>query len=58
MAKSNPINDTRSFLYLFAQLLGDINAISRGHILQRIGRRGAGKISGGGMGRIFDDWRV
>lgn len=40
------INKVRSLLYKTARILGDINAIRRGKILQRIKRRIAGKITG------------
>ena len=43
----------RSFLYFVARLLGDINAIRKGRVSKRIGRRVAGKITGRGLGRLF-----
>lgn len=36
----------RSLLYLLARLLGDVNAVRRGRIGQRIVRRVAGKAAG------------
>ena len=36
----------RSLLYLLARLLGDVNAIRRGRIGQRIVRRVAGRAAG------------
>jgi len=40
------INKFRSFLYKLAKYLGDINAIRKGKIKQRIKRRIAGKATG------------
>lgn len=42
----------RSMLYKLARLLGDINAVRRGKVGQRIARRAAGKITG----RMFRRW--
>ena len=39
------IGKLRGFLYWLARLLGDINAVRRGRIGQRIGRRLAGKVT-------------
>jgi hypothetical protein len=47
------INKFRSFLYKLARLLGDVNAIRRGRIGKRIARRGAGKLTGRMLRRIF-----
>jgi len=44
---------TRSWLYFFAKLLGDINAVTKGKVGKRIGRRAAGKITGRGLRRLF-----
>ena len=43
----------RSFLYLLARLLGDVNAVQRGRVGRRVGRRIAGKVTGRGLGRLF-----
>jgi hypothetical protein len=43
----------RSFLYWLARLLGDVNAILRGRVGQRVARRLAGKWTGRGLGRLF-----
>ena len=43
----------RSFLYLLARLLGDVQAVRRGRVGRRIARRGAGRITGRGLGRLF-----
>ena len=47
------INTIRSVLYKVAKILGDVNAVKRGKITQRIGRRIAGKITGRLLGRFF-----
>lgn len=47
------MNTFRSFLYALAKILGDVNAIARGKILRRIGRRLAGKGTGRLLGKIF-----
>jgi hypothetical protein len=47
------INKIRSILYFIARLLGDINAVQKGKIEQRIGRRILGKIFGRLIGKIF-----
>ncbi len=47
------MNALRSFLYMFARLLGDANAVKRGRVGRRIGRRVAGKATGRGLGRLF-----
>jgi hypothetical protein len=43
----------RSFLYKLARLLGDINAVKKGRVGRRIGRRVAGKYTGRGLRRLF-----
>ena len=47
------ISKIRGILYFMAKLLGDINAVRRGTIGQRIGRRLAGKVTGRLMGKLF-----
>jgi hypothetical protein len=42
----------RSLLYALAKLLGDLNAVQKGKIGQRVGRRVAGKATG----RMFGKW--
>ena len=39
----------RSLLYWLARLLGDVNAVRRGRIGQRVARRVAGKAAGRAM---------
>lgn len=43
----------RSLPYLVARLLGDVNAVRRGRIGQRIVRRLAGKATGRAMRRML-----
>lgn len=43
----------RSFLYALARLLGDINAVQKGRVGRRVGRRIAGKYTARGLWRIF-----
>jgi hypothetical protein len=45
------LNSTRSSLYKFARLLGDINAIQKGKVGRRVVRRAAGRSVGRQMGR-------
>ncbi len=50
---SMSIGKLRSFLYAFARILGDVNAVKRGRIGRRIGSRIAGKFTGRLLGRLF-----
>jgi len=43
----------RSWLYLGAKLLGDVNAVRRGKITRRAGRRSVGKVFGRILNRLF-----
>ena len=43
----------RSLLYLVARLLGDMNAVRRGRIGQRIVRRLAGRATGRALRRLL-----
>lgn len=43
------ISKTRSLLYLFGRVLGDVQAVKRGKVGTRIGRRIAGKVVGRGI---------
>jgi hypothetical protein len=43
----------RSMLYKIARIMGDWNAIKKGRVARRIGRRAAGKVTGRGLGRLF-----
>lgn len=43
----------RNFLYKLARILGDINAVKKGRVGRRIGRRTAGRVSGKGLSRLF-----
>ncbi len=43
----------RGFLYALAKLLGDISAVEKGTTGKRVARRGAGKVTGRSLGRLF-----
>ncbi len=43
----------RGWLYAIAKLMGDWNAIKKGRVARRVGRRAAGKVTGRGLGRMF-----
>jgi hypothetical protein len=43
----------RRFLYLIARTMGDVNAVKKGKIPRRVGRRIYGKASGRLARRIF-----
>jgi hypothetical protein len=43
----------RSFLYKLARIMGDVNAVKRGKVGKRLGRRVAGKATGRGLGKMF-----
>jgi len=47
------INSTRSLLYQIARLLGDVNAVQKGTVGKRVGRRLAGKATGRALARLF-----
>jgi len=47
------MNRIRSLLYGLAKLLGDANAVKQGKVGRRIARRGAGKLTGRGLGKLF-----
>ncbi|MDH7604084.1 MAG: hypothetical protein QHH13_04215 [Melioribacter sp.] len=47
------INLIRSILYKIAKFLGDINAIQKGKIGERIARRAAGRTSGQLLKKLF-----
>lgn len=47
------VNKVRGGLYKAARLLGDVNAVQRGTVGKRVGRRAAGKVTGRGLGKIF-----
>jgi hypothetical protein len=51
----NPISRLRSLLYALARLLGDVRAVEKGPeaTIKRIGRRGAGMMTGRFLGRLF-----
>jgi hypothetical protein len=43
----------RSMLYAIARLLGDLQAVRKGSIERRIGRRTAGRVTGRWLGKLF-----
>lgn len=43
----------RGLLYALARLMGDVNAIQKGRVGQRIARRAAGKVTGRALWRLF-----
>jgi len=43
----------RSSLYKVARILGDVNAVKKGKVGKRVVRRGAGKVTGRGLGKLF-----
>jgi hypothetical protein len=43
----------RGFLYWLARLLGDVNAVEKGKVPRRVGRRIAGKFTGRLLGKLF-----
>ena len=43
----------RNALYKVARIMGDVNAVKKGKVGKRITRRGAGKVTGRGLGRLF-----
>ncbi len=43
----------RGLLYTIARLLGDVNAVKKGKVSRRVARRGAGKATGRGLGKLF-----
>jgi len=47
------LNKLRSFLYRFARVMGDINAVEKGRVGLRIIRRTTGKIVGQLFNKIF-----
>lgn len=47
------MNKIRGFLYGLAKLLGDINAVNKGKVGRRAGRRVVGKIAGRTMRKMF-----
>jgi hypothetical protein len=47
------INSIRNILYKTAKILGDINAVQKGKIGERIVRRAAGRASGRLLQKLF-----
>lgn len=47
------VNKTRGFLYTLGRILGDVNAVQKGKVGSRIGRRAAGKATGRAFKKLF-----
>ena len=43
----------RGVLYTLAKLMGDYNAVKKGKVSQRVGRRATGKANGKAMWKLF-----
>ena len=43
----------RGFLYGWAKLLGDVNAVQKGRVGRRLGRRVVGQLTGRVLERLF-----
>ncbi len=47
------LSSFRSLLYRLARLLGDVNAVEKGKVPQRVERRVVGKVFGRILGKLF-----
>lgn len=47
------INKARAFMYKLAKFLGDVQAVKRGNVSRRVGRRAYGKVSGKLARKLF-----
>jgi hypothetical protein len=47
------ISKFRNWLYCVTRFLGDIEAMQRGHVGKRIGRRSAGRFTGSLLSKLF-----
>lgn len=47
------INKMRKALYGAAKFLGDVNAVKKGKVGERVARRAAGKAAGKLLGKLF-----
>jgi len=43
----------RSLLYTLAKILGDVNAVKKGKVSKRVGRRLTGRLTGKAMRKLF-----
>jgi hypothetical protein len=43
----------RGLLYKAARIMGDFNALKKGKVGRRVGRRAAGKVTGRSLGKLF-----
>jgi len=53
MARRSGLSGFRSMLYKLARLLGHAQAVCKGKVGKRIARRGRGKATGRGLGKVF-----
>jgi len=47
------MSQLRGWLYRWARLLGDVNAVEKGRVPKRIGRRIAGRYTARALNRLF-----
>jgi hypothetical protein len=47
------MRSVRGVLYTLARLMGDVNAVRRGRVGRRIGRRMTGPVTGRWLGRLW-----
>ncbi|SFD99740.1 hypothetical protein SAMN05216238_1078 [Lentibacillus persicus] len=47
------INNIRKVLYTVSKILGDVNAVKKGKVGKRVGRRAAGKGTGKMLQKLF-----
>lgn len=47
------MSKARGILYLIARILGDLEALFGGKAGKRVARRGVGKVTGKGIGKLF-----
>jgi hypothetical protein len=47
------INKVRGFLYRLGRLLGDVQAVEKGHVVPRVERRVVGRFMGRILGKLF-----
>lgn len=47
------ISKVRGLLYRLARLLGDVQAVEKGHVVKRVERRVVGRFMGRILGKLF-----
>ena len=52
------MSSLRSLLYSLGRLLGDYQAMKKGKVGRRIGRRAAGMVASRGLGKLFRYWTL